>query len=78
MKYVCTVCGWEYDEEKGAPEHSLISSSRSALNPPVIIEETPAQIKSLPNTSEFAWPLHSKPITESFCLMRFTYIMIMR
>ena len=20
MKYVCDVCGWEYDEEKGYPE----------------------------------------------------------
>ena len=20
MKYVCEVCGWEYDEEAGAPE----------------------------------------------------------
>ena len=20
MKYVCDVCGWEYDEEEGAPE----------------------------------------------------------
>lgn len=20
MKYICDVCGWEYDEEKGAPE----------------------------------------------------------
>ena len=22
-KYVCDVCGWEYDEEKGDPEHSI-------------------------------------------------------
>ena len=20
MKYVCSVCGWEYDEEQGCPE----------------------------------------------------------
>ena len=20
MKYICDVCGWEYDEEKGYPE----------------------------------------------------------
>jgi rubredoxin-NAD+ reductase len=20
MKYICDVCGWEYDEEEGAPE----------------------------------------------------------
>lgn len=22
-KYVCDVCGWEYDEEKGAPEYGI-------------------------------------------------------
>ena len=23
MKYVCTVCGWEYDEAKGYPEKDI-------------------------------------------------------
>ena len=23
MKYVCSVCGWEYDEEKGYPEGGI-------------------------------------------------------
>ena len=23
MKYVCDVCGWEYDEEQGAPEYGI-------------------------------------------------------
>ena len=23
MKYVCNVCGWEYDEEKGYPEGGI-------------------------------------------------------
>ncbi len=23
MKYVCDVCGWEYDEEQGYPEAAL-------------------------------------------------------
>ena len=23
MKYVCDVCGWEYDEEKGYPEGGI-------------------------------------------------------
>lgn len=23
MKYVCSVCGWEYDEEAGAPEYGI-------------------------------------------------------
>ena len=23
MKYVCTVCGWEYDEEQGVPEKGI-------------------------------------------------------
>ena len=22
-KYVCELCGWEYDEELGAPEHDI-------------------------------------------------------
>ena len=24
MKYVCDVCGWEYDEEKGYPEGGIV------------------------------------------------------
>ncbi len=23
MKYVCKLCGWEYDEALGAPEHGI-------------------------------------------------------
>lgn len=23
MKYVCTVCGWEYDEEVGDPDNGI-------------------------------------------------------
>ena len=23
MKYICDVCGWEYDEEVGSPEHVI-------------------------------------------------------
>lgn len=23
MKYVCDVCGWVYDEEKGSPENNI-------------------------------------------------------
>lgn len=23
MKYVCNVCGWEYDEEQGDSEHGI-------------------------------------------------------
>lgn len=23
MKYVCSVCGWEYDEEQGCPEKGI-------------------------------------------------------
>ena len=26
MKYVCDVCGWEYDEEKGYPEGGIAVS----------------------------------------------------
>lgn len=28
MKYVCDVCGWEYDEEKGAPEHGIAPGTK--------------------------------------------------
>ena len=24
MKYVCDVCGWEYDEEEGYPEGGIV------------------------------------------------------
>jgi rubredoxin-NAD+ reductase len=27
-KYVCDVCGWEYDEEKGAPEYGIAPGTR--------------------------------------------------
>ena len=27
-KYVCDVCGWEYDEEKGAPEHGIAPGTK--------------------------------------------------
>lgn len=23
MKYICTVCGWEYDEEAGDPDNDI-------------------------------------------------------
>ncbi|EOS77618.1 MAG: rubredoxin [Lachnospiraceae bacterium] len=28
MKYVCDVCGWEYDEEKGFPEASIAPGTK--------------------------------------------------
>lgn len=28
MKYVCDVCGWEYNEELGAPEHGIAPGTR--------------------------------------------------
>ena len=33
MKYVCDVCGWEYDEEEGYPEGGIAPgcSFRSAI-----------------------------------------------
>ena len=27
-KYVCDVCGWEYDEELGAPEHGIAPGTK--------------------------------------------------
>ncbi|MBR5783058.1 MAG: rubredoxin [Clostridia bacterium] len=30
MKYVCTVCGWEYDEVEGAPEHGIAPGTNFA------------------------------------------------
>jgi len=28
MKYVCDVCGWEYDEEQGAPEYGIAPGTK--------------------------------------------------
>ena len=27
-KYVCDICGWEYDEELGAPEHGIAPGTK--------------------------------------------------
>ena len=27
-KYVCDVCGWEYDEAAGAPEHGIAPGTK--------------------------------------------------
>ena len=27
-KYVCDVCGWEYDEEKGSPENDVAAGTK--------------------------------------------------
>ncbi|MBE6610089.1 MAG: rubredoxin [Ruminococcaceae bacterium] len=27
-KYVCEVCGWEYDEAKGDPEHGIAPGTK--------------------------------------------------
>ncbi len=42
MKYVCDVCGWEYDEEKGYPEGGIAPGAklgkifRMILNAPYV------------------------------------------
>ena len=28
MKYVCNVCGWEYDEAEGLPENGIAPGTR--------------------------------------------------
>jgi len=28
MKYVCDVCGWEYDEEQGCPESGIAPGTK--------------------------------------------------
>ena len=28
MKYVCSVCGWEYDEATGSPEHGIAPGTK--------------------------------------------------
>lgn len=28
MKYVCNVCGWEYDEEVGAPDYGIPAGTK--------------------------------------------------
>lgn len=30
MKYVCNVCGWEYDETVGDPEHGIAAGTAFA------------------------------------------------
>ncbi len=30
MKYVCDVCGWEYDEEQGYPEGGIAPGTKWA------------------------------------------------
>ncbi len=33
MKYVCDVCGWEYDEEKGYPEGGIAPGTKWEIIP---------------------------------------------
>lgn len=33
MKYVCDLCGWEYDEEVGFPEENILAGTLFALLP---------------------------------------------
>ncbi len=28
MKYICELCGWIYDEEKGAPEQGVVAGTK--------------------------------------------------
>ena len=28
MKYVCDICGWEYDEELGSPENGIAPGTK--------------------------------------------------
>lgn len=28
MKYVCQVCGWEYDEDEGAKEYGILPGTK--------------------------------------------------
>ena len=28
MKYVCTVCGWEYDEDQGSPDQGIAPGTK--------------------------------------------------
>ena len=32
MKYVCDVCGWEYDEEEGYPEGGIAPGTKWVLD----------------------------------------------
>ena len=32
-KYVCDVCGWEYDEEVGCPEEGIVAGTKFAELP---------------------------------------------
>ena len=37
MKYVCDVCGWEYDEEKGYPEGGIAPGTKWEENRPIFM-----------------------------------------
>ena len=37
MKYVCDVCGWEYDEEKGYPEGGIAPEAPQPMKEEVLL-----------------------------------------
>ena len=36
MKYVCDLCGWEYDEEKGYPEGGIALTPLGKMFPRIL------------------------------------------
>jgi hypothetical protein len=39
MKYVCEVCGWEYDEAEGCPEKDIAQAASSSQSPSILSEQ---------------------------------------
>ena len=71
MKYVCDVCGWEYDEEKGYPEGGIAPGTKW--------EDVPADFECPLGTAlEFhreVYPGRSSLLWREFCFPGTGYIL---
>ena len=47
MKYICDVCGWEYDEEKGYPEGGIAPAVGEQLAKLIVTGKTDVDIQAL-------------------------------
>ena len=54
MKYVCEVCGWEYDEELGCPEKGIAPAPSGKISPKILSAPCApsARISSLKNKEQ--------------------------
>ena len=42
MKYVCDVCGWEYDEAEGCPDQELLPAQSLKICPTILFARSAA------------------------------------